>query len=679
MKKAVLVVLLLGSVAISNAQEPNIAETASGNRDIDSPSIGSFGFDVEGMDLSVDPGDDFYEFANGSWATNTEIPADKPSYGDFVEMQDRTKHQVHEILLEADPDSAVGRAFASFMDEEKVEALGLSPIRPWLDKIKALEDRSAYSELVVEARSMLVGGPYSAIAWQDDGRPDRYILVMRQDGLGLGDRDMYLSEEPAMAALREAYVAHMTKILELAGEKDARARAEDVMAMETKIAEVHWSLEDSTDSEKIYNIYSADETAELSSETLDLPTIIRSTNANIVDVQISQPSAFEGIGKILDETPLDVLKDQLILRSLDDLSAGLPKAFSDEHFAFFGTIMAGTPEQKPRWERAVDFMNAAMAEEIGKAYVEKWFPPDHKKAINGLVDNMLVAMRQRIQALEWMQPETKKRALSKLTGFNVKVGYPEKWIDYTGLEMKADDLFGNLVRANQFTQNYYIGRIGGPIREWEMLLPPQTVNAYANFSLKEIVFPAAFLQPPFFDPAADDAVNYGAIGAVIAHEISHHFDDQGSKYGETGALADWWTPQDLEAFKVATDAMIAQAESYEILPGQHMRGEFTLGENIADLAGLAIAYDAYRSTLGSEEAPVLEGLTGDQRFFLGWAQAWRMNHREASLQQALLTDPHAPPAQRVWIVRNLDAWYEAFDVGLEDDLYLAPSERIRAW
>ncbi|HVL30192.1 MAG TPA: M13-type metalloendopeptidase, partial [Sphingomicrobium sp.] len=397
------------------------------------------------------------------------------------------------------------------------------------------------------------------------------------------------------------------------------------------------------------------------------------------DLLVAQPSAITGIANLISKAPLGVLKDQLLVRSIDGYAAYLPSAFDKESFSFYGTTLSGTPQQEPRWKRAVNFTVGALSDQVSQLYVQKHFPPETKAAADELVRNVIAAMGRRIDQLAWMKPETKARARAKLANFTTKIGYPSQWRDYSGLEIRRDDLVGNAIRSAAFEHEYQIGKLGGPIRKWEWGMTPMTINAYANFSMMEIVFPAAILQPPFFDPNADPAINYGGIGAVIGHEISHHFDDQGAKYDEQGRLADWWTPDDLKAFEAAGKALIAQYDAYQIFPGANIKGDFTLGENIGDLAGLTVAYDAYRHSLGGGEAPVLNGTTGDQRFYLGWAQVWRRNYREANLRQRLITDPHAPSEQRVWVVRNLDPWYSAFNVRAGQRLYLAPEARVRIW
>ncbi len=669
---------LAGTASLSAREAPAVTPAAeTGSR----PQLGTFGFDEKGMDKSVAPGDDFYDFANGAWAKNTPIPADKSNYGMFTALDDLSKQRVREILdaVKGDPDSMIGRAYTSYLNTAAVEARGLAPIQPWLAKVKALDSKAGYPALVVEAAKMGISGPFGTYVGQDDKKPETYIFTMFQGGTGLPDRDMYLVDNPKMAAIRTAYVAHLARMLTLAGEANGEARARAVMDLETQIARVQWTREDASDATKTYNKFSLAETAQFATPTLDLPAILKATSPRITEVLIGQPSAVKGTAEILDKAPLEVLKDQMLLRSLSSMANYLPDAIANENFAFYGTTLQGTPQREERWKRAVSFTEGALGEAVGKEYAARHFPAEYKVEMNKLVANVLDAMGRRIDALEWMQPQTKARAKAKLKNFTVKVGYPDKWRDYTGLEVRSDDLFGNVVRSNRFDYQYMLDKLGGPVRKWEWGMLPQTVNAYANFGMMEVVFPAAILQPPFFDPKADPAVNYGGIGAVIGHEISHHFDDQGAKYNEKGELSDWWTPEDVKAFEAAGKALIAQYDAYEALPGEHVKGEFTLGENIGDLAGLTIAYDAYQHSLGGKKPPVVDGFTADQRFYLGWAQIWRRNYREANLRQRLLTDPHAPSIQRAWVVRNLDPWYAAFDAKDGQKLYLDPSKRVRIW
>ena len=622
----------------------------------------------------------FYLFANGKWAAKTEIPADKSNYGMFTALDDLSKDRV-KIVLEAEKDrkgSKAGAVYASYLDTATVEKLGMKPLNPWLKQVRGVKTKAAFEKLLPTAARNGVGGLFGGFVGQDDKDPNVYIFQIFQGGTGLPDRDMYLVENDKFEGIRNAYREYLGKMLTLAGEKDAQPRADAIFAMEKRIAEVQWTREDSGDATKTYNKMTLAE-LDVMTPGLKISPMLTKVSPRITEVIVNQPSALTGIAKIYADTDLATLKDQMIVNSLAAYSNVLPDKVSDTTFAFFGTVLQGTPQREPRWKRGVGFAEGTVGEEVGKAYAAEYFPQETKAAMDVLVKNVLAAMGRRIDGLAWMQPQTKVKARQKLANFTTKIGYPDRWKDYSKLRIKRNDLFGNDIRSNQFSFDDNISKLGAPIRRWEWGMLPQTVNAYANFGMNEIVFPAAILQPPFFDPKADPAVNYGGIGAVIGHEVSHHFDDQGAKYDEAGKLADWWTPSDVKAFEAAGKQLIAQYDAYQIFPDAAVKGEFTLGENIGDLAGLTIAYDAYRASLNGKEAPVIDGYTGDQRFFLGWAQVWRRNYREANLRQRLITDPHSPSAQRVWVVRNLDKWYEAFQPKLGGKLFLSPKERVRIW
>jgi putative endopeptidase len=643
------------------------------------PAIGSFGFDLGGMDRSVNPGQDFYQFANGNWARNTTIPADRSNYGMFTVLTDLSLERTRVILDEArgDRNSSIGRAYASYMDEAGVEARGLAPIQPWLTRVRGLTNRASYAALVAEADRAGIGHMFGGYVGQDDRAPENYIFTMGQSGIGMPDRDYYLVDNARYRGIRAAYLVHLEAMLTLAGETNAAARARAIMALETEIARVHWNRIDSSDATKTYNKYTVQQLMRIA-PGFDFATYLRGVGASQNEILVNQPSAFTGIARLVARAPLQVLRDQMIVRSLSAYEDVLPASVGNADFAFYGTALSGTPQREERWKRAVQFTTGVLGDEVSQAYVARHYPPATKAAMDELVANVVAAMGRRIDNVPWMQPETRRRARAKLANFTTKIGYPDRWRNYDGLEIRGDDVFGNMWRANQFNHDYNVGKLGQPLRRWEWFMTPMTVNAYANFGMNEIVFPAAILQPPFFDPNADPAINYGGIGAVIGHEISHHFDDQGSKYDENGRLADWWTPQDVSAFEAAGRRLIEQYGAYEVL-GERINGEFTLGENIGDLAGLAVAYDAYRTSLNGRTAPVIDGMTGDQRFFLGWAQVWRRNYRDANLLQRLTTDSHSPSIQRVWVVRNLDAWYGAFDAQAGSMLYLAPQDRVRIW
>lgn len=649
--------------------------------DANKPQIGDFGFDMAGRDLAVKPGDDFYNYANGAWEKTTQIPADRASYGMFHVLRDLSQSRTREILEEAQrqPGSKSGDFYASFMDEAAANAKGATPVKPWLTAIAGAKDRTALAVEAAKLQKQGVRGLFGMYVNQDDKAPDQYIVAMGQGGIGLPDRDYYLKDDPKIAANRTEYQAYLARILTLAGEKNAAARAAAVYEFEKQLATAHWTRIESRDADKTYNKLTF---AQLDQQAPGYPWTAFAQELGIAQqpaVLVAQPTAFAGEAKVYAATPLPVLKDHLMLRVLRTYSPYLSSDFDKTTFAFYGTTLSGTPEQQVRWKRGVDLVSEALGEDIGKAYVAKYFTPESKAAADDLVKNVITAMGDRLRKLEWMAPETKQKALTKLAAFTPKIGYPVKWRDYSTLAVKRDDLVGNVARANAFDYQRDLAKLGKPIDRDEWFMSPMTVNAYANPTMNEIVFPAAILQPPFFDAKADPAVNYGGIGAVIGHEISHHFDDQGRKYDATGKLTDWWTPQDVAQFKKFTDALVAQYDAYQPLPGQHIQGGLTLGENIADLAGLTVAIDAYHTSLGGKAAPAIDGVSGDQRFYLGWAQVWRTKFREQALRQQLLTDPHSPGHYRALTVRNLDPWYAAFGAKAGEATYLAPAQRIRIW
>ncbi|MBB5714625.1 M13 family metallopeptidase [Sphingomonas aerophila] len=667
----------LAGVAAVHAQTAQPAGTAPATPSLQVQSYGSFGLDEAGMDKSVAPGDNFYLYGGGNWIKNTPIPADKSSYGAFDTLADLSRERTRGIL-EASKGTKIGTAYATYLDTAAIEAKGLAPIQPWLSKIKGLNDKAGYAALAAEADRNGVGTPFGTGVGQDDKDPETYIVGLSQAGLGLPDRDYYLKPDAKLAEAKAGYQAHLAKLLTLAGEPNADARAKAIVDIETQVAQVSWTRIDSRDSDKTYNKMS---TAQLiqSAPGFDFATYLRSLGTPVDTLIVAQPTAVTGIAKLIAAAPLDVLKDQLLVRSLDGFADVLPKRFDDERFAFYGTVLSGTPQQEDRWKRAVSFTSGAVSDEVSKVYVAKYFPPATKAAADQLVRNVIAAMNKRIDALAWMAPETKAKAHAKLAAFTPKIGYPSRWRDYSNLTITAGDAFGNKLRAAHWAHEYNISHLGKPLQRWEWGMTPMTVNAYANFGMVEIVFPAAILQAPFFDPKADPAVNYGGIGAVIGHEMSHHFDDQGAKYDATGKLSQWWTDQDVKNFNALEEKLVAQYDQYEPLPGMHLQGRLTLGENSADLAGLSAAYDAYKASLGGKAAPVLGGMTGDQRFYLGWTQVWRRNYREATLRQRLLTDPHSPSEQRGNIVRNMDPWYSAFKPTPGQKLYLKPDQRVRIW
>jgi len=653
------------------------------------PTYGSFGIDVDGMDRSVRPGTDWFGYVNGTWAKTTEIPADRSRYGMFNTLDERAREQVLTLIKESAEANApagsvaqkVGDYYASYMDVDGVEARGAAPLQPYLAKIDALKTSRDLSRLLGEGQYTFMPTTIGAYVNQDAKDPDVYILYMVATGLGLPDRDYYLQDTKEFQEVRAKYVEHLARMLTLSGVPEAQAgkKAKGILDLETKIAKVHWNQVDRRDADKTYNKFTLAELQKQASG-IDWTAFFEAAKIPAQEALIvSEPSAIVGIAKLTKSVPVATWKDYLRVHLTKNMASYLPQAFDAEEFAFSGTVLSGQPQQRERWKRGVDGTSGALGEAVGRLYVDRYFPPESKARADELVKNVIAAMDKRLAALPWMAPETREKARAKLKSFRAKIGYPDKWRDYGPLEVKRGDLAGNVERAHAFTHDYEIAKLGKPVDRDEWFMPPMMVNAYANPTMNEIVFPAAILQPPFFDANADDAVNYGGIGAVIGHEIAHHFDDQGRKFDATGRLTDWWTEQDVKQFKVYTDQLVAQYAAYEPIPGVKVNGELTLGENIADLAGTLVALDAYELSLGGKPAPVIDGFTGVQRFFMGHAQLWRTKYREPALRQQLVVDPHTAGHFRPNVARNLDAWYEGFDVQPNDALYLKPEERVRIW
>ena len=650
--------------------------------------IGAFGLDLAGGDTNVKPGDDFFRFAAGTWLKTEQIPADRTHWGSFDVLRARSETSVHAILEAAAAASAaapgsierkIGDYYAAFLDAPAIEKAGLAPAASGLKAIAAATTHEDIARLM--ARSDLgLPAPIDFGVTLDRKHPDRYVVQLQHGGLGLPDRDYYLRDDGEFAALRAKYREHVARLLALGADPDASGKAAAVLALETEIAKLHWPRADRRDRDKTYNARSR---AELNALAPDYPwdaVFDTSGLGTIEGVVISELSAIAPLAKLFRATPVATWQSYLRYHYLKGHAAHLPVAFDDEVFAFYGHTLNGQPEQRVRWKRAVDATNGALGEAIGQIYVRDHFPPAAKAQMVALVENMRAAYGRRIAALEWMSPATKKVAAEKLTTFRPKIGYPDHWRDYTGLEVRRDDAFGNAVRAAEFEWQRDLARLGRPTDRDEWFMTPQTVNAYYNATFNEIVFPAAILQPPFFDPAADPAVNYGAIAGVIGHEMGHGFDDQGAKSDPQGVLRSWWADSDVSAFHALVDRLAAQYDRYEPLPGIKVNGRLTLGENIGDLGGLTVALDAYHATLGGKSAPKLAGLSGEQRFFLAWGQIYRDLYRDESLRNQVLSDPHSPSMYRVnGVVRNMDAWYEAFGVKPDASLYLPPAERVRIW
>ena len=692
MKKHLLSALTLALLA-SVAQAAEGGAAAAGKSSVSKPSAAalSAGIATEYIEPSVRAQDDFFEHLNGKWLKTTEIPADKSSWGSFLMLHESIQPQLRAIIESAAASQnkvagtdaqRVGDFYASFMDEARLETLGLNPLKAELDKIAAVKDKAELPALLAHLGRLGVTVPYDFYIHQDAKDSTKYVADIVQSGLGMPDRDYYLKADDAkLADTRAKYQVHVEKLLALAGDKNAAANAKAIVDFETELAKVQWTKVENRDPVKTYNKVELAEMAKIApghdwKSFLDAAGISGKTGYVIV----SQPSYLKGFAEIAQKTPLETWKVYLQTRLITSYASYLSKAFVDERFAFYGTTLSGAPQLEPRWKRGVSTIERSLGEAVGKLYVEQHFPAERKARMEEMVQNLLLAMKQSIDTLAWMSPATKKQAQAKLAKFTPKIGYPNKWKDYSKLVVSRDDLVGNVMRSRAVESDRELNKLGKPIDRDEWLMTPQTVNAYYNPELNEIVFPASILQPPFFDPEADDAVNYGAIGAVIGHEISHGFDDQGAQYDGDGNLRDWWTAADHKNFKARSQMLVKQYSAFSPIPGYNVNGELTLGENIGDNSGMAIAYKAYKLSLKGKKAPVINGLTGDQRFFIAYGQSWRSKMREGALRERLLTDPHSPPEQRVnGVVRNVDAWYKAFNVKPGDKLYLPPEQRVSIW
>lgn len=653
-----------------------------------SPQLVS-GIDTQWFDSSVRIQDDANLHVNGTWIKITEIPADKSAWGAFYELRDATLPQLKGIIekaaanTNADPDSQkIADLYSSFMDEATIDKLGYDPIVNLLSSVNTLKNKQQIPALIAQFHRIGATAPYDLAIHQDARDSTKYIVDIMQSGLGLPDRDYYLKEDDAkLKGIRNQYQNHIANMLGMIGDANATANAKNILALETAIAKVQWTKVENRDPVKTYNRVELNKLASLTPGYNWNDYLTASGIKGKVDyLVVSQPSYLTGFNNILKSTPLPVWKAYFRWHLLSNYAPYLSKNFSDESFAFYGTALRGIPEPEPRWKRAVKLEEGAVGEMLGKLYVAQYFPPQNKARMEKLVGNLLIAYRTSIDTLDWMSPETKKEAQAKLATFNPKIGYPNKWIDYSTLSISKNDLIGNINRATQFEYDRNLSKLGKPIDRDEWGMTPQTVNAYYNPELNEIVFPAAIMQPPFFNISADDAVNYGAIGAVIGHEISHGFDDQGSQYDGQGNLRDWWTKEDHEKFSAKTQQLVKQYSTYSPVPGYQVNGELTLGENIADNSGLAIAYKAYLISLDGKPAPVINGFTGEQRFYLGFSQVWRNKMREPEAISRIKTDPHSPPQFRILgTLKNQPGFYKAFDVKDTDKMYLAPAERVIIW
>jgi putative endopeptidase len=652
------------------------------------PRLG-LGVDTTHFDRTARPQDDFYRFVNGRWLKNTPMPEDKSRYGSFAILDDKSTDAIKAIVDEAEhaasaPDGSASKKirdfYSAYMDTVHIEQIGVTPLRPELDRIANLSSKAELPAQFAHLRRVGVATPFGFSVGQDSKHADQYAVQLGQAGLGLPDRDYYLKQDAKFVDTRAKYEAYVARLLTLAGYPNAAESAKHIVALETDLAQHQWDRVRSRDANARYNKMSVAD-LEKRAPNFAWGEFLRDAGATVVDsVIVAQPDYFEALSNKLDSTPLNDWKSYMTYKLVAAYSTLLPGDFVAANFDFNGRVLNGQPQPRPRDKRAVNALESSMGELIGQLYVERNFDPKAKARMIELVRNLSQAFSVGIDSLEWMSAATKEQAHDKLSKFTVKIAYPDKWRDYSLLEIRGGDPVGNSMRTAEFNFNRMIARLGKPVDRTEWTMTPQTVNAYYSSTLNEIVFPAAILQPPFFNPKADDAVNYGAIGAVIGHEMSHAFDDQGRKSDGNGNLRDWWTAEDAKAFTERAEKLAAQFDEFSPVPGMHVNGHLTLGENIGDLSGLAIAYRAYKMSLHGRPAPIIDGFTGDQRFFLGWAQVWAGMSREDAARQLLLTDPHSPDSIRGSApLRNIDAFYTAFGVKPGDKMWLDPDKRVKIW
>ncbi|GGA68054.1 peptidase M13 [Neiella marina] len=675
------------------AQQPTAASEAPAAKAepaqaVAANTVEKSGIELDNFDASVRHQDDFYLSVNGTWLKNTPVPSDRSNYGSFTVLHEESQLALREIIEAAaaakqvagSEGQKVGDFYNTFMDEQAVEQAGIKPIAADLAAIDAL---SSHSDVAAKLGEVLVNGggsPFGFYVNNDAKQSDKYIVYLYQSGLGLPDRDYYFKEDEKSVSLRQKYRDYVAAMLAKVGHDNASDAATAVLALETQLAEGHWTRVESRDANKAYNKMTSEELAALLG-SFDFPAYAKAAGLDeVTEYVVRQPSYLEAMGKAFDQVPVEHWQAYLKIRLLNSVAGYLSSDFVDLNFDFYRRTLRGIEEQQPRWKLAVQDIDSMMGEAVGKLYVEEHFKPEAKERMETLVANLIKAFEISIKDLDWMTEETKVQALDKLGKFTPKIGYPDKWRDYSALEIVAGDLVGNVRRAANYEYQFMLDKLGKPIDKTEWHMTPQTVNAYYNPVNNEIVFPAAILQPPFFDMEADDAVNYGGIGAVIGHEIGHGFDDQGSKYDGDGNLRNWWTDADREAFEARTSRLVEQYNGYFPFEDAHVNGEFTLGENIGDLGGLSVAYKALQLSLNGQQGEVIDGLTSDQRFFIGWSQVWRRNYREEELRQRLVTDPHSPSHYRViGVVSNIPEFYSAFDVKETDEMFIAPEDRVKIW
>lgn len=646
------------------------------------------GIALKNMDTLVNPGDNFDAYVNGLWIKNNKIPNDKASYGNFDILADKAEDDVKAIIEESakgkfadgSNEQKIGDYYQSYMDQKARDAKGIAPLTAEFKNIDAIKDYNDLAAYFGKANKTGDMTPFSVGVIEDFKDPTKYMLYTWQGGIGLPEREYYMLNDAKSKDIRTKYVAHVSNMLKLAGIPNNDDAAAKIMALETSIASNHMKKEDTRNMAALYNKYAI---SDLNKVTPSFNWDLMLKNAGISgekDIVVTQPLYMKAADAIIKSTPIDTWKTYLKWSVVHGAAKYLTADLDKENFNFYGKVISGTTEQRPQWRRAVNEVNESLGEIVGEVYVKKHFTPEAKERMNGLVKNLLKAYESSIKDLTWMTPETKKQALEKLSKFNPKIGYPDKWRDYSKLKVVKGDLYGNTQRATEFEYNRQLNKLGKPVDRTEWGMTPQTVNAYYNPSLNEIVFPAAILQPPFFDMNADDAMNYGAIGAVIGHEIGHGFDDQGSTFDGEGVMRNWWTPKDEESFKGRTSALVSQYSAFKALPDVNVNGAFTLGENIGDLGGLTIAVKAYKMSLNGKKAPVMDGFTGEQRLFIGFAQAFQEKQREEALRSQIANDPHSPAHFRInGTVRNVPEFYAAFKVKPGDSLYIAPEKRVKIW
>ena len=681
-------------VALAGAAPATSAQTSPAETSSASPGQG---MDLAGMDRSVPPGDDFFRYANGTWVKTTEIPADRSNYGAGVILTDLTDRRVGDLIKEAAAGRAaagsdlrkIGDFYTSYMDTTAIDAAGLRPLQPTLDSISAMRDRRDLAQMlgstiradvdIINNTNVYTESILGLWVAQDLDDPSHYSPFLVQGGLGMPDRDYYIDSSSAMTSIRGKYQEHIAKMLDLARVPDARAKADTIMALEMKIAAAHASREATGDVTKGNNHWSrADFDAK--APGLDWRRFFAAAGlAAPKRFVVWQPGAVTGIAALAGSEPLETWKAYLTFHAIQSHAAVLPSAFTNESFAFFGPVLTGAQKPRDRWKRAVGATNEALGFAIGRIYAERYFPPAEKARAQAMVANIIAAFRSRIDGLDWMAPATKAQAKAKLAVLKVGLGYPDTWPEYSDLAVKAGDAYGNVERAKLRQLRRSLARLSKPVDRSEWVMTPQTVNAVNLPAMNAMNFPAAILQPPYFDPSRPLAMDYGAMGAIIGHEVSHSFDNQGALFDAKGRLHNWWTPADFKHFEASSAQLVAQYDAYRPFPDLAVRGKQTLGENIADVAGLAAAYDAYHHALGGKPAPEVQGFTGDQQFFVSYAQSWRAKYREPALRNRIVTDGHAPGMYRAATVRNLDPWYRAFDVKPGQALYLAPADRVRVW